>query len=232
MMIDSKLEARSDLGLFYYIKQWRQQALDLVFPAMCMQCGRVDAQFCDVCLHELENTPVTIQLSDFDALDGLISTGIHDDILQSVVQALKYNRALHTAPTLAQRMTTALTSQDWQFDIIVPVPLHTQRLRERGYNQAKVIADALANKLDLPCESAALQKTEDTRSQVGLNRQERIQNVGAAFMADRTIIMGRALLLVDDVYTTGATLNACAAIARQAGASQVYGITVTTARLN
>lgn len=232
MTVDRKLEARNYFGLFNYIKPVGTYALNLIFPPMCVHCGRVDSQFCDICLADLVDIPVTQQESEFEALDGLVSTGIHENLLQSAVQALKYNRALHVAPTLAQRMAHILQKQAWTFDSIVPVPLHTQRLQKRGYNQAKIIAEALASLVSVTCDDAALQKIENTRSQVGLSRNERIANVNAAFTVDSTIIMGKALLLVDDVYTTGATLNACAKVARQAGATAVYGITVTTARLN
>ncbi|MGB1288799.1 MAG: ComF family protein, partial [Aggregatilineales bacterium] len=100
-------------------------------------------------------------------------------------------------------------------------------LRSRGYNQAEKIADALANYSPIPCIPEALHRERHTRSQVGLNQQERLQNVESAFIADTAIVSGKIVLIVDDVRTTGATLIGCAIALKDAGAADIYALTVT-----
>ena len=110
--------------------------------------------------------------------------------------------------------------------------MHTSRYRERGYNQAQEIATVLAAAIDCRCEPTAIERTRMTQSQVGLNREERLTNLDDAFAAQAQLVIGKSLLLVDDVQTTGTTLSMCAEAAMQAGAVRVYGITVTAATVS
>ena len=103
------------------------------------------------------------------------------------------------------------------------VPLHAERLAERGYNQSELLATAFGQSAGLPCRPDWIARHASTRPQVGLGAEERRANVAQAFVADAAVA-GRALLLVDDVYTTGSTLNACAAAARTAGARAVFAL--------
>ena len=113
--------------------------------------------------------------------------------------------------------------------MIVPVPLHINRLRERGYNQARLIAGHVAQMRGLPLVPQAIYRQVETHSQVGLNAEEREANMQGAFGADPQTVSAQTILLIDDVYTTGATLAACAQAAREAGAAAVYGLTGTMA---
>jgi ComF family protein len=117
----------------------------------------------------------------------------------------------------------------WQVDLVVPVPLGVARLRERGYNQASLIARPLALGCGLPYSSQVLMRTRETRSQVGLSVYERRENVRGAFVAQPERVARRSVLVVDDVATTSATLDACATALLTAGCSQVFGITVSRA---
>ncbi len=147
-----------------------------------------------------------------------------------MVQALKYERARHLAVPLAARLVHQAIQQNWPVDCVVAIPLHIKRLRKRGYNQAKELSNLVAHHLDVPDYSDYVYRDQDTRSQVGLSRPERRQNVAGAFRAD-PVIAGQRVLLVDDVYTTGATLGACANAVSASGASAVYGLTVSAAAL-
>jgi ComF family protein len=110
---------------------------------------------------------------------------------------------------------------------IVPVPLHFWRERKRGYNQSELLAVSLGNLTGLPVERRALKKIRPTRSQTELSREERIENVAGAFAVRRPeTVRGRTLVLVDDVCTTGATLDACASALKEAGAKRVLALTV------
>jgi ComF family protein len=108
---------------------------------------------------------------------------------------------------------------------VVPVPLHFQRLQERGYNQSALLAAAFSRAVGLPMQPTWLERTRETRQQVGLAPSERRDNVEGAFCAAEAVA-GQRLLLIDDVYTTGSTLRACATAALAAGASAVYGLTL------
>lgn len=162
-------------------------------------------------------------------MQAVASTGKHDDILQSAVQALKYYNVRPIAHPLGQRLCQLLNDQEWTFDIIVPVPMHTSRLRQRGYNQAKEIAQVVADMIEKPCVPQAIIRTRATRSQVGLNQRERQQNLVNAFVANSDLIKDQRILLIDDVLTTGTTLATCAEVAMESGARSVYGLTITYA---
>jgi competence protein ComFC len=205
--------------------------LDLVFPPVCLNCGRVDWRFCETCQKQLSEASILPHEIELSPLSGVLTTGKHAGILENAVQALKYHEALHLAPLLAQRMLIALKNQTWRFDMIIPTPLSSLRMKERGYNQAKEISQSLAEQLNIEHQAEALQKIRHTQSQVGLGRAERLENVKEAFSADSSLILGKTLLLVDDVRTTGSTLSECAQAALQAGAKAVYAITVTAASL-
>jgi competence protein ComFC len=128
-------------------------------------------------------------------------------------------------------LLTQLIKQNWTIDIIVPVPLHMSRLAERGYNQAQLLSEVLAKEAALPCSPEAVSRQRNTQSQVTLNAMERQINLQDAFQAHPQLVSNKNILLIDDVYTTGATLSACAQAILEAGALAVYGLTVTVARI-
>jgi ComF family protein len=164
-------------------------------------------------------------------LAGVAATSVHTGALREAVQALKYEngRSLAQRP-LGERLVERLATLNWTIDILIPVPLHTERLQSRGYNQAQLLGEYVAETMMLPISPAALTRQRYTQSQVELGAQARLANVQDAFVADPQAVSGKTILLIDDVYTTGATLSACAVAALAAGARTVYGLTVTAAR--
>jgi ComF family protein len=116
-------------------------------------------------------------------------------------------------------------------DLIVPVPLHPRRLRERGFNQSGLLAGEFARRIKAPVSYDALRRKSQTLPQTRLNREERLRNVKGAFeISDAGKVRGRRILLVDDVFTTGTTLSECArTLKRKGGASEVHALTVTRA---
>jgi ComF family protein len=188
----------------------------------------VDTRWCATCFDELSLAAVTphrIQLSP-DFL--IVATGIHEGKLQQAVHALKYTGAHELAAPLGDRLVATLQTLNWTIDTIIPVPLHTSRERERGYNQSQQLGAYMAQVLGIPCDPSALLRWRDTPPQVGLNREQRQANVRGAFRA--TTALNGSVLLIDDVFTTGATLQDCARAAYEAGATTVFGMTVTAAR--
>ena len=224
-------EARAYTGLLrsMHLSYWIDAALDLMFPPRCIGCGRVDFSLCAHCAEEIAATPLHLSLERHSSLDACAASGTHEGKLREAVQALKYENARSLAIPLAQQLIRCQNVLDWRFDIVIPVPIGTKRLKERGYNQAELIARAFAYHRNAPLEAASLQRQRETRSQVGLDAKERQANVEGAFAAKSEKVNGKAILLIDDVYTTGATLAACASALREAGASAVYALTVTIA---
>lgn len=209
------------------LKQFLDTALDWVFPPQCSGCGRVGWAWCPHCADDLRAVPLKLDLALLTGFEVVMSTGIHTGKLAEAVRALKYDRVLQVKTDLGERLAKALWQKGWQFDILIPVPLHSKRFQQRGYNQAKHLCDAIAAHSPCSILTDVLFRARDTPPQVGLNHQERIANMHGAFRADARRIADKVVLLVDDVRTTGATLSACAHALHEARA--VYGITVTQA---
>ncbi len=131
--------------------------------------------------------------------------------------------------SLALHLVELTETLNWPVQLVAPVPLSKQRLRERGYNQSGLLARPLALATGLAYRPWALWRVRDTRSQVGLNERERLQNVMGAFEADSKEVNGKNVLVIDDVATTGATQNGCAEALLKAGARAVYGLTLAKA---
>lgn len=133
---------------------------------------------------------------------------------------------------LAKHLIELLEKQNWQVDVVLPVPLSHRRLRQRGYNQAGLLAFPLAAAFRLPYIPGALTRVRDTLSQVGLNEKQRIHNVREAFTAKPQRIRGKKILIIDDIATTGATIDSCASALLAAGARSVCAMTLARAVLH
>ena len=220
-------------------------SLDLLYPPCCGGCGRagsrwcVDCQataslirppYCRVCGQLLDQPGVCrICLTNRPAFSALRSWAVHAGPVRNALIKLKYQRDMSLGDLLARQLIQILDKTDWQVDLVIPVPLGVARLRERGYNQASLIARPLALGSGIPYSSRVLMRTRETRSQVGLSIEERRENVHAAFVALWTEVVGQSILVVDDVATSGATLDACAEAILTAGGKTVFGLTVSRA---
>ena len=142
---------------------------------------------------------------------------------------MKYRRNIGLGDMLAVQMTHFFYSLQWHVQAILPVPLGKKRLKERGYNQVALVARPLAYEVGMEYIPQALQKTRETRSQVGLTISQRHENVHNAYQADPQVVKGRSILLMDDVATTGSTISACTASLLSAGAQEVYVLTIARA---
>jgi ComF family protein len=146
--------------------------------------------------------------------------------LRHAIHQLKYYGDLALGEALARPMIDLYSELHWQVDLVVPVPLGIARRAERGYNQASLLAWPIALSCDLSYRPKALRRWRETPSQVGLNMLERRLNLLDAFQARPDLVDGKAVLLVDDVTTTGATMQACALALRKAGVDRIYGLTL------
>ncbi len=164
------------------------------------------------------------------ALAGVASAGAHEGPLRQAVLALKFAGKVTLAEPLGELLAEAVETlqQEWRCDWAVPIPIHWTRRLLRGFNQSELIATAATRQLDLPLSTRALTRTRRQRPQVGLSGAERRENVRGAFrMAEPGVVAERRVLVVDDVVTTGATLDEAAMTLREAGAIVVYAATVT-----
>jgi ComF family protein len=149
--------------------------------------------------------------------------------LDSAVLHLKYRPDQRLANIMGGWLAEIYEQARWQADIITAVPLSASRLKQRGYNQASLLGASLSGHIGLPHRAAALTRRRETGTQVGLGPAERRTNVAGAFEASRRLVQGRSVVIVDDLYTTGSTMAACAESLVSAGASRVYGLTVARA---
>lgn len=152
--------------------------------------------------------------------------------VQRLLHKLKYKGAQELGEHLGHRYGSLLSEYNYndQFDLIIPVPLHKYKLRRRGYNQSECFAKGLAATMDLTCQGNGLIRTKETETQTRKNRLDRWQNVEQVFhVKQKEAIQNKRILLVDDVMTTGATLEACAVALLAAGAQEVSVVTIAAA---
>ncbi len=163
-------------------------------------------------------------------MTGLRSAAFFEGPLQNALHRLKYQRDVILADSLARVLEQAWRSAALPEGIVMPVPLSARRLKERGYNQAGLLARGFAELAGLRYAPRGLRRTTHTVSQVGLSASERQVNVAGAFTGKPAVVSGQTVIVVDDVCTTGATLTACAAALRAAGATTVWALTLGRAR--
>lgn len=195
---------------------------------------RLNNSICPVCGRPYNiniNTVCTSCKKSPPAFQALRSWGLHQGPLRDAIHALKYQRDIGLGEVLGQHLVELFKQQNWQVDLVAPVPLGMDRLEERGYNQSHYLARPIALSCRLSYKPTAVKRTRNTVSQVGLNAVERTQNVQDAFWGDPNHLAGKSILLIDDVTTTGATIQSCAQACLLAGAVSVYGLTVARAPL-
>jgi len=227
--------------------------LDILFPRVCAACGVepaartghvcwdclaamrvVQHPFCELCGDPVDGTTArrhvcSLCLRNTIYFDLARSAARYRDSLRVLLQAFKFNKATWLCSDLVHLLEACVRSHFplAHIDCIAFVPLFPPRERERNYNQARLLARALARRLDRPLLHRALLRVRATGTQVGLNAGQRRHNVREAFVArSGNWIQSRAILLVDDIMTTGATVNECARVLKQAGAAKVYVATV------
>ena len=160
-------------------------------------------------------------------IDGICSPFRFDGAVRQAIHQLKYRNVKALAAPLAQLMGEYLMRSPLPVEVLVPVPLHPRRLRQRGYNQASLLARELAKIGLIPLVEGVLIRLHDTPAQTRTqSAEERQNNVARAFFCRGREFEGKRILLIDDVCTSGATLDACATALKAAGAASVWGLTV------
>ncbi|GAC1389236.1 MAG: hypothetical protein NVS4B11_18870 [Ktedonobacteraceae bacterium] len=171
----------------------------------------------------------------WQALQGLVAVNVYQEPLRHCIHALKYDGVIRLAEPLGTLLAQTYLNYGMQADMLVSVPLHSKRHKQRGYNHAYLLANVCSSTIGVPLRDDLLVRSRATSAQVGLNAYDRRQNVLGAFYctAGRATesIYGRRIVIVDDVCTTGATLDACAAALFQAGAASVWGLVLAGSAL-
>lgn len=157
------------------------------------------------------------------------SWAVFDSPIQDALHTLKYRRNIGLGEALAFQMADYLRSLHWDVDMVIPIPLGKKRLEDRGYNQVALVAEPLAYEVGWAYSSKALWKARETRSQVGLNISQRKQNVDNAYQANPEMVSRKSILLMDDVSTTGSTVSSSTKALLEAGARDVYVLTIARA---
>jgi ComF family protein len=232
---------------FTFFQKLSQPLLDLLFPPICVNCKTPNSWFCPNCLRAIRFIDTSVcarcgtpnpattrtceQCKTLKYIDGVRAAAYFEDSpIRSAIHFLKYRNHKAVAAILGQILADACRRYNIMADVIVPVPLHPTRYRDRGYNQSELLAKQVGQILGLSVNTDTLQRIRQTESQVQLGASERRQNVVNAFACNGDDLAGQTVLLVDDVYTTGSTLDACAAALKQSGVSFVWGVTLAKAR--
>jgi ComF family protein len=228
-----------------YLSASRYFILDLFFPKKCIVCGQYGSHLCIDCAKNIEYVTTSVcplcgkiaksggycpscrSRGNF-VLSGIISAAIYDTgPTKEIIHHLKYSGMTDLSDILGELIAMRLSSMSLPDNcIIVPVPLHKGRESERGFNQSGLIGKYVANKLSIPgCD--ALIRISHTLPQADLNRVQRLSNLSGCFrVADPEFVAGKSVLLIDDVATTGTTLNECAKVLLTSGAKEVWGVVV------
>ncbi len=214
----------------------RRTVLDLLFPPKCPFCQKIleepRAPICPGCQRDLPWLEGKRGERRVDFAENCFSPLAYRDSVPGAVRRMKFSRVRACAPPFGRLMAQCLTDHlEERVDALTWVPLSRQRLRERGFDQAELMARAAAEELGLPCVPT-LEKVRHIVPQSGLEEESarRANVLGGYSLRPEADIEGKSLVLVDDVVTSGATLGECARLLRQGGARRVYCLTLAQAR--
>ena len=227
------------------VTKLKRIALDLLFPQRCVGCGREGDYICYSCRQLLSPImpPVCPTcgrpqpggmlcpgcVSWPAEIDGIRSPFVFGGVMRQAIHELKYRNLRALAAPLAELLHDYFMAHPVPGEVLVPVPLHRTRLRERGYNQSLLIARGLGKLTGLPIVDDCLVRQQPTFPQARtVSVSERQSNVAGAFACCNVSLQGKQVLLIDDVAASGSTLNACAVALKSAGAASVWGLVMAT----
>ncbi len=230
-------------GRLSSIARFGGRALDIIFPLWCVGCGREGHLICPDCINSLSRIEPPLCprcglpqpqaylcpscLAWQASIDGIRSPFSFTGAIRAAVHQLKYQHVTALASPLAGLLAAYLDANAIPADVLVPVPLYPRRLRERGYNQSALLARRLGQRVGMPVIEGCLVRQRPALPQARSESvDQRRANVAGAFACRDRRLSGKRVLLIDDVATSGATLDACAAALKTAGATAVWGLTL------
>jgi ComF family protein len=234
------------------LKKAYYAVLDFLFPSLCRICeGPLDGAkwvcsgcfdriieilppYCHICglplphsFMETERPVCKDCKQEIRHFKAARSVAVYDGVMRECIHLLKYEGKTALSKPLGMRLSNLVERDSIEVDLLVPVPLHPKKRRERGFNQAELLSSKIASQLGIPINRKDLVKRKPTPSQTELDRRERITNVKGSFaIRKRDPFFNKRVLLVDDVFTTGATVNECSRVLLEAGAKAVYVVTL------
>lgn len=222
--------------------------INLIFPKTCFSCNyRIvediictncrnelirQKDFCAYCGSSLKNGKCFICQNENILFDQICSVFEFDNVLQKLIHHFKYDEKKKIAAFFAECAINYIEFNNLfkKIDCIVPVPLHSVKKRLRGFNQSELIARKIAQHFDWNLCSSIIHRNRFTKTQTNLSKKERKQNVAGAFSLKKgTNLNGKTIIVVDDVFTTGSTINALADLLKNNGAEKIYAFTIARA---
>jgi ComF family protein len=231
---------------YYKFYNFAWSAIDWLFPPECPGCKKRTATFCDTCQTQIKEISgnlckdcgIPIQAPHLKCENCRNNTGIplimrswavYDGVVRNSIIKLKFKQDLGLGHQLAKPLITLLNQTGWEIDLVVPIPLSKSHLKSRGYNQAALISYPISLAYGFQHSTSAILRIKETASQVRLQVEDRYQNMVGAFLGNPAKLKGKRILVVDDVITTGATMHNCVNAIRDAGAKEVFCISVARA---
>lgn len=230
------------------IETWKRKILSLLYPTTCVFCGTVASEgVCEACKKEVRlieeprckrcGKPVRYEEQEFcydcQSMEHFYEQGrslwIHKMPVSQSVYRFKYKNRRVFAEYYAARMAEQFSGliRQWKIEVIIPVPVHKSRRKKRGYNQAEVLAEELSRRIRIPVESFAVSRVQKTDPLKTMNPQERRRALSRAFSVSADWKKKKNVLLVDDIYTTGSTIDEIARILKEKGVQKVYFLTIS-----
>ncbi len=245
------------MAIIQYFKRYINEVLDLIYPKICIFCKeKIPSSFenylCEKCLKGLNKLnppycvscgiPITVQIfgdviikcpeciaSHYYFKRGYAAS-LYDGLIKECIHNFKYNSHTYLGNTLADIMTEFAFKNIHlnKIDCIVPVPLHWKKMRDRGFNQSAILGKTLSKRTGIYFCDKGLSRVKSMPAQVKLSRNERIKNLKGAFIVkEPKYFIDKKILLIDDVFTTGATMNECAKTLMDVGAREVYAFSLS-----
>ncbi|NMA67733.1 MAG: ComF family protein [Clostridiaceae bacterium] len=217
-----------------------ERLIRLVYPVKCICCDEIlkeDAvlSLCDNCYKTLPYYGKGIyKAPKIPYIEGIFTAFYYENGIDRTIQAMKFNNQPSLSETLAYLLIEKYIKEPVlpHVDLIVPVPMHRKKKRQRGFNQAELLAKKVSKFLNIPLDTNSLVKIKNTKPQSSLSRNHRLYNLDNVFeVKNITNIKGKNILLIDDVITTGTTINTCGKILCDSGASKIYALVIANAEI-
>jgi len=205
--------------------------IDWLFPRKCFGCGRGEGYLCSLCETKIKNG----ELIKKDGFEGIISIYKYDGLIKNIVEKIKYGFVSDATGEMAEKMARKLIIdypnivKYWQKEkyFLIPIPLHPQRKRWRGFNQSEILANNLAKILNLKCNNNLIVRKQNLKNQAKIkSREEKWKNMNNVFEVKSKKNIAKKIILVDDVVTSGATMTAALKTLKKSGANLCWALTL------
>ncbi len=225
------------------IRSFPASILDFIFPPLCVCCQNLLAHgnehVCPPCWKSLKRVEATLPLFT-ETRDKLLMSGAIDELVslyvfekegvfQKMIHSVKYSGTRALGVELGRRLGQIIVDHGARADALVPMPLHKRKLRERGYNQCEFIAQGLSGVAGIPVHNEYVRRAKFTQTQTALSIEERRRNMEQAFACVSEEVKEKSIILIDDIITTGATIESCAEVLKRAGARRIIAASVALA---